>query len=228
MGAPQFQVQSVAELQARGEAERAGRPFVMFRDGAGRQQLVMLPDDGSAVPIGRGPDRGVRLDWDREVSRVHALLEPVGGAWTIVDDGLSSNGTYVNGTRLDGRRRLDDGDALACGSVLIQYRSPVVTDEDETLRVQREAPNAGGLSPAQRRVLIALCRPLRDTPYGPPATNKEIAAELHLSVDAVKTHLRRVAEVLEIVDLPQNQKRAQLAWKAVSAGVVTPRELLDA
>ena len=30
--------------------------------------------------------------------------------WTVVDDGLSRNGTYVNGERIHGRRRLVDGD----------------------------------------------------------------------------------------------------------------------
>ncbi len=226
MAAPMFQVQSVAELQARLEAERGGRPFLLFRDGDGRQQLVVLPADGSVVPIGRRPDTGVRLDWDPEVSRVHAVLEPVGGAWTILDDGLSSNGTFVNGARVLGRRRLTDGDAVGCGSVLLQFRSPDPGGGDETVKVRREAPEQGGLSPAQRRVLVALCRPLRETPYGHPATNKQIAAELSLSVDAVKTHLRRLGELLEVEDLPQNQKRAQLAWKALSSGIVTPRELL--
>jgi hypothetical protein len=74
-------------------------------------------------------------------------------------------------------------------------------------------------------VLVALCRPLREEPYGRPATNKAIAQELTLSVDAVKTHLRRIAEVLEIGDLPQNEKRAKLAWTALTTGLVTPRDL---
>jgi pSer/pThr/pTyr-binding forkhead associated (FHA) protein len=219
-----FGLQSVGELRARLDAERSGRPFLLFRDGEGHQQVLVLPDDGSDVPVGRGPDRGLRLPWDPQVSRVHALLEPVGGAWTVVDDGLSSNGTFVNGARVHGRRRLNDGDTLNCGSVAVQFRCPQNAADIETERVHRT--DSGGLSPAQRRVLVALCRPLRDTPYGAPATNKQIAAELHLSVDSVKTHLRRIAEVLEVEDLPQNQKRSALAWKALSTGLVTPRELL--
>ncbi|WP_084286355.1 FHA domain-containing protein [Solirubrobacter soli] len=217
-----FPAQSVAEVRARADAERGGRPFLLYRDADGRQQVFVLTGDGAPVPIGRRPDSGVTLGWDREISRVHAVLEPVGGAWTLVDDGLSSNGTFVNGTRVVARRRLDDGDVIACGSVQLTFRSPDATLDDETHRVMRVAPSA--LSPAQRRVLVELCRPLQDTPYGPPATNKAIAAQLHLSVDAVKTHLRRVADVLEIEDLPQNQKRAQLAWKALNAGIVTTRD----
>ena len=226
MGTPGFHALSVAELQARIEAERSWTPFLVFRDGAGRQQIVSLADELEEVALGRSPDPGIRLDWDPEVSRLHALLQQVGGAWTVVDDGLSRNGTFVNGARVAGRRRLADGDAIRCGGVLLEFRDPRAHGTDETLKAPEDAPSHG-LTPAQRRVLVALCRPLRDPPFGHPATNKQIAAELSLSVDAVKTHLRRVAEVLEVDHLPQNEKRAQLAWRALKTGVVTPRELLS-
>jgi pSer/pThr/pTyr-binding forkhead associated (FHA) protein len=223
-----FQLQSVGELQARLEAERSGAPFLLFRDGEGRQQLVRLPADGAEVVIGRNPDQGIELSWDPQVSRVHAVLERIGGVWTVEDDGLSRNGTSVNGVPLNGRRRLRDEDVLGCGGVSLQFRAPEMAGVAETLKAaEGRGPDAHGLTPAQRRVLVALCRPLRDTPYGAPATNKQIAAELTVSVDAVKTHLRRIAEQLELGELPQNRKRAELAWKALSTGVITPRELLS-
>ena len=51
--------------------------------------------------------------------------------------------------------------------------------------------NGYHLSEAQRRVLVALCRPFKESSgYATPATNQQIAAELFLTVDAVKTHLR--------------------------------------
>ena len=100
-------------------------------------------------------------------------------------------------------------------------------------RLRRRDAACGGhgplphrLTPGQRRVLIALCRPLVDTAYGVPATNKEIAAELSLSVEAVKTHLRRASELLGLEHLPQNEKRAKLAGTALAEGLVTPRDLL--
>src|SRR3954447_16571346 len=91
-----LQLQSVAELQERLEAERAVTPFLLFRDGGGRQQIIALAPGVEEVVIGREPEQGIRLAWDRAVSRVHAVLECVAGTWTIADEGLSRNGTYVN------------------------------------------------------------------------------------------------------------------------------------
>jgi hypothetical protein len=224
---PGFNVHTVAELQARLDAERSRAPFLLFRDGEGRQQILRLGEELEEVAIGRRSDPGIRIDWDPEVSRVHALLQRVGGAWTVLDDGLSRNGTFVNEARVVGRRRLEDGDTVRCGGVMLLFRDPSSDALDETLKAPGEGPPTRGLSPAQRRVLVALCRPLRDPPFAHPATNKQIAAELSLSVDAVKTHLRRIAAVLDVDDLPQNEKRAQLAWQALKSGIVTPRDLVS-
>ena len=69
-------------------------------------------------------------------------------------------------------------------------------------------------------MLVALCRPLKDSAYAAPATNKAIADEIHLSVDAVKAHLRVLFERFGLDELPQNQKRARLAAVALVNGVV--------
>jgi pSer/pThr/pTyr-binding forkhead associated (FHA) protein len=217
-------LQSPTELQAYLHAERAGVPFVVFRDDEERQRIIGLPESSRELAVGRGSGKDIHLAWDKEVSRVHALLSRIGGTWTVVDDGLSRNGTFVNGDRVLGRHRLCDRDVVRCGTVSLQFREPAATDSEETITAA-EAASARMMSPAQRRVLVALCRPLAQSPHGLPATNKEIAFELSLSVDAVKTHLRRLAELLEVEDLPQNQKRAQLAWDALSNGLVSPREL---
>ena len=225
MRAPIFTLASVAELEARLEAERAGVAFVMLRDDSRRQQIVCL--DSEKVVIGREVDHGIRLDWSPQVSRVHAILDRVGDAWTLVDDGLSRNGTFVNGKRVVGRQRLADGDVIRCGEIDIGFCDPAARRGDLTLKAPERQPKSP-VSPAQRRVLIALCKPLRDAPYASVATNKQIAAELSLSVDAVKTHMRRLFDLLEVDQLPQNQKRAQLAWKALKSGLVTSQDLHDA
>src|SRR4051812_27112437 len=173
-------VSTPAEVKARLEAERLGAPFLVYRDGDGRQLIVTL---NGSLTVGRRPERDLPLTWDSEVSRLHAQLEPVGPDWTVVDDGLSRNGTYVNGERVQGRKRLKDGDRIVFGETPVTFRAPAdVTDTTAAIPMSTTKVQ---LSEGQRRVLIALCRPLKDSAYATPATNKEIADEVHLSVDAV-------------------------------------------
>jgi hypothetical protein len=80
-------------------------------------------------------------------------------------------------------------------------------------------------TPAQRRVLVALCRPYATASYGAPASNRQIAEELVLSVDTVKGTLHELFEAFGLQDLPQNQKRGALAARALQLGLVTRREL---
>jgi pSer/pThr/pTyr-binding forkhead associated (FHA) protein len=207
------------ELKARLEAERRGTPFLLYRDGEGRQHIVALDAAAAPLTIGRRPDNDIALPWDAEVSRVHAQLEPVRGDWSLIDDGLSRNGTYVNGDRLSGRRRLRDGDRLCFGETPVLFRALERAESLSTAAVAR-GHGSTSLSEIERRVLVALCRPLRDSAYATPATNREIAAEVHLSVDSVKAHLRVIFERLDLAGLPQNQKRARLAALALVNGLV--------
>ena len=94
-----------AEIKSRLDAERRGVPFLLLPRRRGRQVIYELPADERTVTVGRRADNDVALAWDGEVSRVHAELERVGGEWVVVDDGLSRNGTFVNGERVTGRRR---------------------------------------------------------------------------------------------------------------------------
>ena len=208
-----------AELKARLAAERRGTPFLLYRDADGEQRIVELDDSVARVTIGRRPENDVALPWDAEVSRVHAQLEPVGREWSLIDDGISRNGSYVNGERLDRRRRLRDGDRLCFGETPVLFRAPVEAESMSTAAVGTGHGDVR-LTETERKVLIALCRPLRDSAYAPPATNREIADEVHLSVDAVKAHLRVIFDRFGLGELPQNQKRARLAALALVNGLV--------
>jgi hypothetical protein len=207
------------ELKARLAAERRGVPFLLYRDEAGRQVIVALDANAARVAIGRRSDNDIALGWDAEVSRVHAQLEPVGGDWALIDDGLSRNGSYVNGQRIAGRRRLRDGDRLCFGETPMLFCAPTREGSLSTAAVGLGG-SAIALTGVQRAVLVALCRPMKDSAYAPPATNREIAEEVHLSVDAVKAHLRLIFERLGLEDVPQNQKRARLAALALVNGLV--------
>jgi pSer/pThr/pTyr-binding forkhead associated (FHA) protein len=212
-----------AELKARIEAERAGCAFVSLRDGQRRQQIVALPPEGTAL-VGRDPDCTIRVDWDACVSRVHAELSRVGGHWVVGDDGLSRNGTLVNGEPVVGRRRLRDLDQIVVGDTTIEFREPSESRLVSTALPQRAAQVR--ITPAQRRVIVALCRPCVDGPsFAVPATNQAIATELHLSVAVVKTHLRALFGAFGVAGLAQNEKRAALVQRALESGTVSARDL---
>jgi len=216
---------SAPELKAQIEAERAGLPFLVLRDGDDEQRIVPFAAGTAELWVGRGESADVRLEWDEEVSALHAQLEMVREECTLVDDGLSRNGSYVNEERVHGRRHLRDGDAIRFGRTTVVYRRPGDSAPEATA-LATETPAAATISPAQRRVLIALCRPYKDGgSFATPATNQQIGAELHLSVDAVKTHMRALFEKLGVGDLPQNRKRAALAERALQSGAVSSREL---
>ena len=215
---------SPADLKARIAAEREGRPFLIYRSGDGGQQIVQLPEGGQ-LSIGRRPENDIGLDWDTEVSRVHAQLECVAGAWTIVDDGLSRNGSSVNGARVASRKRLRDGDILRFGNTVVAYVSPGERESEATAAAPDEEPGRE-LTETQRKILLALARPFKDASGLPtPATNKEIAEEVFLSVDAVKGHLRVLFQKFGVQELPQNQKRAQLVWRALQSGAISAPQL---
>ena len=109
------------------------------------------------------------------------------------------------------------------GETPVAFRAPADAEADSTAAIARR-PSDVPLTESQRRVLVALCRPLKDSAYAAPATNKEIADEVHLSVDAVKAHLRVLFERFGLDELPQNQKRARLAAVALVNGVVSQHE----
>jgi hypothetical protein len=208
-----------SELQDRLEADRRGVPYLLLRDGDDRQRILALPETGERVAVGRDPATDLALTWDREVSRAHAHLERVGPLWAIVDDGLSRNGSFVNGERVRGRRRLNDGDELRFGDTLVAFRAPLPASDTTALATQPAEPPR--ITDAQRRVLMALCRPfLEGNAFATPPSNRQIADELCLSAPAVKTHVRALFERLEVEDLPQNRKRARLVELAFARGVV--------
>lgn len=213
-----------AELRERIEAERSGAPFLVLRDADGAQRLLVLDPAAGRVTIGRGAGSDLALAWDEEVSRLHAELERLGDEWTVVDDGLSRNGTFVNGRRISGRHRLRDGDVLRVGRTQIAFRVPEPADSSPTVAAGGGA-EVPALSATQRAVLTALCRPYKDAELATPATNQQIADELFLSVDAVKAHLRTLFGFFGVQHLPQNQKRSYLAMRALRDGVVTRRDL---
>jgi hypothetical protein len=73
-----------------------------------------FPIDSAPLTLGRGGQNDLVLVGDEFASARHARIEPRGdGVW--VQDLESTNGTFVNGTRVAGAQRLDPGDVLRVG-----------------------------------------------------------------------------------------------------------------
>src|ERR1700733_1478046 len=214
--------QSPVELKEVITAERTGHPFVVWRSDDGEQRILLLEPQLGRVTIGRDETDDIPLSGDAEVSRTHALLEQVGRGWMLIDDGLSRNGSFVNGARVVGRRRLRDKDRLVFGNTSLIYRETSGGTTQTASAI--DTPSAIPLSPMQRKVLIALCRPVQESASATSATNRQIAEEVYLTVDAVKAHLRVLFERYGLSQLPQNEKRARLVATVLEAGVLAPRD----
>ncbi|HYB24786.1 MAG TPA: FHA domain-containing protein [Solirubrobacteraceae bacterium] len=205
--------------------ERVGDPFLAIRDDQGELRLIVLGSGGPTKTLGRRTETDVSIPWDDEVSGLHAELQCLAGEWLILDDGLSTNGTYVNGQRVGGRLRLRDGDRIRVGRTVLVFGAAHARPAGTTTPATK-IPSLPQLTDTQRRVLVALCRPYGENPrFATPASNQQIADEVFLSVDAVKMHLRSLFQHFELGSLPQNKKRATLAERALTLGLVAERDL---
>jgi pSer/pThr/pTyr-binding forkhead associated (FHA) protein len=112
---------STLDVPPRGDSARRRSPF-----GGLPPARYLLVDGGDAfvlgdevTHIGRGVRADVRLD-DHTVSARHAIVVARGAGLRILDD-RSTNGTIVNGRRVD-EAELCDGDVVVLGRVVLTYR----------------------------------------------------------------------------------------------------------
>jgi pSer/pThr/pTyr-binding forkhead associated (FHA) protein len=224
-GSPTAGDREARERHDRLVAERSGAPHLIYRDEHGLQTIRLLDASQPSVTIGRHlpAERGVSIDWDGEVSRRHATLSAEDDDWTVVDNG-SRNGTFVNGQCVQTRRHLRNGDTLAIGQTSILFRTPARAD-GYTTRPGRDAQAQYDVSELDRRLLAALCRPLKEPGRTLPASNAAIAEELSLSVAAVKKKLSVLFVRFGLDRLPRAEKRTRLAVAAMQSGLVTTGDL---
>src|ERR1700722_19665500 len=72
--------------------------------------------------IGRHADGVGRLGDDEEISRYHARVSLGAGGSYVVEDLGSTNGTFVNGTRISGPQTLKPGDTIELGGSTLVVR----------------------------------------------------------------------------------------------------------
>jgi pSer/pThr/pTyr-binding forkhead associated (FHA) protein len=76
--------------------------------------------DANPLTVGRGTQNDVSIDGDEFASARHVRVEPRrDGVW--VSDVGSTNGTYVNGVRIDRPRKLVPGDVVRVGETELRF-----------------------------------------------------------------------------------------------------------
>lgn len=188
----------------------------------------LVPLGGERVTLGKASGNDIALEHDDTVSRLHAVFENLGAAWSIRDMG-SRNGTYLNGEKITAERVLHSGDEVRVGKsrlIFWMVHDPADGRRDEqTVSAQPlEAPPR--LTRREDDVLVALCRPLvSDDPFPEPASVKAMARELFVTEAAVKQHLQNLYDKFAIPT--EGDRRVRLANEALRRGAVTLAQLRD-
>ena len=170
--------------------------------------------------VGKAAENDVALPDDATASHLHAVLERFAAGWCVTDLG-SSNGTWVNGERIWASRRLRHGDEIRVGQTRLLFRDPLSAAGRAT-EAELAPPD---LTPRERDVLVALCRPLlaRDL-FTEPASTRAIADELVITQAAVKQHLANLYDKFG-VGAGELHRRARLANEALRRGAVSLAQL---
>jgi pSer/pThr/pTyr-binding forkhead associated (FHA) protein len=141
--------------------------------------LCLIPLEKAIVLIGRQADCDVSLTHSRKVSRKHCCIAQVNDSYVVRDLG-STNGIFVNGTRVRKETGLALGDELAIGDVRFRLQ---VEATSKASKVQVEDP---------RPVRGAVSRPIS---VAPPSSDIPVA-----SLKMMSCHWRQTASDRAIVN----------------------------
>ena len=147
----------------------------------GADQGARFQFDEPLVRIGRDSIADIQLH-DTEISRQHAEIQLIGGEYLLVDVG-SSNGTFVNGRRVD-RHMLVSGDQVQLGRSLMLYTGPVTAAEDLSRSVAISAGPEGAGGSRIVRSLAGQDGPRLDYDFGKGVEDSDAWA------NQVQSHLR--------------------------------------
>lgn len=123
-----FEIQSRTEKSGGGSAPAAPRPKRPNAPARQPAQLQPVLDmngqryslNAPSIILGRSSDADIMVD-DTGVSRRHLEIRSGSGRTRAVDLG-STNGSYVNGQRIDGEVDLTDGATISMGRTKITFR----------------------------------------------------------------------------------------------------------
>ena len=135
-------------------------------------EIVGGPAAGRRIPIaddlvlGREAGGQGTLEGDTQASRRHCRIYRAQGALAIEDLG-STNGTYVNGTRLTGPQWLQHGDQLQVGNTVARVAHP--TGPAQAMQPQQPVQPVQPAQPVQPQPITEQQPPV--TAQQPPAAN---------------------------------------------------------
>lgn len=140
---------------------------------------MLLPE--GVLEVGRSSDCWLTLE-DEISSRVHARFH-VDAAGCEIEDLGSRNGTFVNGDRIAGRRRLFDGDRIRIGRELMTVIESETVDVSEASAKLRQT-----LAPGEQAGMPELMGQLIDKAlkFGKIKDAERYAAALHGQLGAIK------------------------------------------
>ena len=130
---------------------------VLLRSAVIDEDIALLGD----MRIGRGDDCEIQID-DVHISRYHARIT-VADDLILLEDLGSTNGTFVNGNRIQGQQQVSVGDELRFHHCLFRLVSKQSTDLDRTVfgwpvNVPIEAPSE------QPKIVDSIPRPVVASP----------------------------------------------------------------
>ena len=99
------------------QSEKRKRARLVQYNGAEMGRRYEL--DSAIKVIGRSSTVGIIIN-DPSVSRHHAMISQHGDQYEL-EDMASSNGTFINGERIESRAVLADGDVIGFGSILFKF-----------------------------------------------------------------------------------------------------------
>ena len=153
----------------------------------GKAKGRSIPLPSTVVTIGRGKKCHLRPHC-RLVSKLHCAIAPWAGK-VVVRDLKSSNGTFVNGARVEGEVRVQDGDTLQVGTLEFAFR---IQQTEDALPVQVVFPSevkwlidtkdGSALLPSETCSDVSMDRLLQmaGAASSPPASSPEVSAGDHL------------------------------------------------
>jgi len=144
--------------------------LLVIREGSEAGREVAL---AGAVTIGRAEGADLVLG-DTGISRSHARVTPE-GVGAVIEDLGSSNGTFVNGERIEDPRRLRDGDEIQLGGALIAFaggteETRLMADTDPDATEAHPGPGAAGAGAA---AAAAASPPTPAEPHAPASAPAE-------------------------------------------------------